>query len=185
MATVKTPQSMRAAVGAKLARAADCVHDMRQAELPEVNQHRDPGQSFVDFLHSARGVVPVIETFADARQQPGDFGRWRGEWEARLSAEGRRLWVTMRDARVKQEHGDGAGLAPFSMEVARHMPQEAHEIAILAVRPGEWMRRGTRWKGGLRFAPYAERPMSEVCDAYLALCRRFAADFERENQHLF
>jgi hypothetical protein len=54
---------------------------------------------------------------------------------------------------------------------------------VLGLKPGDWMSK--RSKGGVRFVPYADRQLSEVCRDYLALCQRFVADFEREHAHLF
>ncbi len=183
MATVRSPESLRTALGQKLQRATECVYELHQSEQPEFNKYWNPGESFKDFLHAARGAVPVLKTFADERQQPGDFEAWRGKWEARLTDGERALWLKMQAARVDQEHGDGPDLVPYSIEITYGHTSEVYaNVAVLGLKPGEWMR--SRSKGGVRFAPYADRPLSEVCRDYLALCQRFVADFEREHVHL-
>jgi hypothetical protein len=89
----------------------------------------------------------------------------------------------MQAARVDQEHGDGPDLVPYSIEITRgHMSEVQANVAVLGLKPGDWMRRPS--KGGVRFAPYADRPLGEVCRDYLALCQRFVGDFERDHAHL-
>jgi hypothetical protein len=184
MATVKSPESLRATLNEKLSRATECVFELHQAEQPEFNKYWQPAESFKDFLHAARGVVPVLKTFTDARLQPGDFEVWREKWEARLTDDAERaLWLKVYAARVDQEHGDGPDLVPYSIEITRgHMPEVHAHVAVLGLKPGAWMRNPS--KGGVRFAPYADRPLSEVCREYLVLCRRFVADFEHDYAHL-
>lgn len=84
MATISTPQALREAVSRKLGRAQECWFHLHQAEQPEFNKYTDPAQIVRDFLHAARGVVPVIETFANERLQRGDFEDWRKSWNKRF-----------------------------------------------------------------------------------------------------
>ena len=86
-AMVSGPQKLREAVSRKLGRAQECWYHLHQADQPEFNRYTDPAQIVRDFLHAARGVVPVIETFANGRLQRGDFEDWRKSWEqSRLTA---------------------------------------------------------------------------------------------------
>jgi hypothetical protein len=86
----------------------------------------------------------------------------------------------MRSERVAQEHGEGAGLTQIMIPITRgQMPQDFTNYALLRIPrpPGPS-------KGGFRFTAYPDRPASEICRDYLALCRRFADDFERDHSHL-
>jgi len=113
----------------------------------------------------------------------GDFEAWREKWEARLTEAERDLWLKILAARESQEHGDRPDLVSHPIEITRrHVSEVRANIAVLGLNPRDWMRNPS--KGGVRFAPYADRSLSEVCRDYLALSQRFVADFEREHSHL-
>jgi len=97
MATISTPQALRDAVNQKLGRAAECRYELYQAEQPAWNRFTNPQGSVVDFLQAAHGVIPVLKTFADERQQRGDFENWRDSWGARFSDVALALWLKMTD----------------------------------------------------------------------------------------
>lgn len=171
MAAKVSAEKLENVLRAKLAAARVALHNLREAELPEMNRHWDPAQYIVNFLHAARGVCPVVETFIG--QNP--YRAWVAIWErSKLTPAERELWRRIREARVDQEHGEGAALIPFSIEVTRGNQIQAYRNAVLlGVDPT-----GNKCsKGGVRFSVYPDEPASHVCERYYALALRFVDDF--------
>jgi hypothetical protein len=141
----------------------------------------------VGFVRAAHGVIPVAETFSDDNPVlPGQFKAWLARWKssAQLTPSELQLWDHMYDARRFQEHGEGAGFIPYQIEITRWDQPKRHCNAEL-LNPSASSNIDLRsWKGGVRFDVYPQRPVSEVCAEYLALCQRFVADFLRDHAHL-
>jgi hypothetical protein len=118
MTVAVRPQKLKEALNAKLGDAAQALFELREADKPEMNRYW-PSVVVVDFLHAARGVYPVLETFAKGtRLKVSGFEKWRNRWEGQLPLSDLGLWRQMRTERVSQEHGEGAELIP-------HMPHHA------------------------------------------------------------
>jgi hypothetical protein len=153
------------------------LHGLRKAEQPQFTPNLDPWALVAEFLSSARGVYPTAKTYCDGLQPPapGRFTRWRDTWEGQLSRADLDLWRRMEDERHRHEHGDGAALItvdiPVPMEFTHPNPIVLGLSAAEANPPS--------YKNGVRFKGYPERPASEVCEQYLALCRRFVEDLLR------
>jgi hypothetical protein len=177
-ATVR-PEKLREALNAKLGTAGISVHELQQAEAPELNRHWDPRAIVITFLHAARGVYPTAETFG--KSQPGvSFEAWYQGWLSGLGTAEQALWRLLRDERVAQEHGDGAGLTSVFIPIMRGvgMLEIRNNSSPLGIPPAQGS------KGGVRFAAHPSRPASEVCEEILQLCKRFVADFTRDHAHL-
>jgi hypothetical protein len=175
-ATVR-PEKLREALYAKLGVAGESLYEIRQSERAEINRFNDARRYIGDFLHAARGVYPVAETFL----KPAKFKKWFEPWEKnRLSDSERALWGKIRIERVSQEHGEGVGLIAVSIPIPRaamspSVPNVAHlHLAATGYQGGESS------KGGERFRAYPDKPASEVCAEYLKLANRFVEDFLRE-----
>ena len=180
MATVGSPQALREAVSQKLGTAVRHMHDLRKALEPEFNGYWNPKDDAVGFLHAAHGVVPVLKTFADERKQLGDFDDWRDKWEEELTVEERTLWLRMKDERIAQEHGEGAGLESFPNPVTRGGEfQDFTNYAAHGIPRGP-----PPAKEGVRFRAYPDRPANEVCLQYLGLVGRCWQDFIRDHPHI-
>jgi hypothetical protein len=153
--------------------------ELRKAEQPQVGGNESHHDTVVHFLQSARGVYPVAETFGTAWLPGGGFWTWLDKWEQRLTRADRALWGYMQDQRDWNEHGAGAALIPVAIPVVLdYMPQNP---TLLNLGTGG---QPTASKGGVRFAQYHDKPASEVCDAYLQLCRQFVEDFLRDHAAL-
>jgi hypothetical protein len=177
-ATVR-PDKLKDALNVKLSDAVFKLHELREADKPEINRHWEPHSAAVAFINAAHGVVPVAETFG----QSHGFDKWRKAWEAALLPPERELWERMYDARRFQEHGEGAGFIPHQIEITRgDQIQRQHNVALLGLAAAQVDNRS--WKGGVRHEAYPDRPVSEVCAVYLELCQRFVANFLRDHSHL-
>ena len=85
----------------------------------------------------------------------------------------------MQDQRDADEHGHGADLVSVAIPIALEwMPTNT---VLLGLGIGD---QPTASKGGVRFSAYPDKPASEVCAAYLQLCRRFVDDFLRDHAAL-
>jgi hypothetical protein len=164
MAVTVRPEKLREALGAKLATAVQALYELREADKPMMNRIWEPQNVVVEFLHAAHGVYPIVKTFGEENLQPAGFRQWVDGWKSGLSATNRHLWQQMNTERVAQEHGEGADLIPHQIEISQIDNRS--------------------FKGGVRFAAYPDRPVSEVCAEYFDLCQRFGDDFRRDHAHL-
>lgn len=179
------PEKLREALSAKQSDAVFKLHELREADKPEINRHWEPQSSAVSFVHAAHGVVPVAETFGDGNPiLPGGFNAWHTRWKSTLSPPELELWKHMYDARRFQEHGEGAGFIPHQIEITQGDQIQRHHNVVLLGLAATSRTENRSWKGGVRFEAYPNRPVSEVCAEYLALCQRFVADFLRDLAHL-
>jgi hypothetical protein len=184
MRAIVRPEKLKESLDAKMSEAVLKLHEIAQADKPELNRYNEPRSYAVAFVHAAYGVVPVAETFAEGSAlTAAGFKKWRGDWQAKLTPLELRLWEEMYDARRFQEHGEGDGLQPFMVEITRgDNPQMVRSSLVLGLDPSAIDSRS--WKGGVRFTAYPDRPASEVCADYFLLARRFVDDFLRDHAHL-
>jgi len=176
-ATVR-PEKLREAFGAKLSTAVFALHKLREADQQRLKQYPEPHSIVVEFLHASRGVFPIAETF-----DPPGFLAWVAQWKRKRlpKSEQLALWDEMHTARRFQEHGEGAGLIPFQIEVTQgDQIQRFHNATLLGTRLSE----NRSWKGGVRFEAYEDRPVSEVCAEYFGMCQQFVDDFLHDHAHL-
>jgi hypothetical protein len=179
------PEKLREALNAKVSDAIFKLHELREADKPEINRYWEPQSAAVSFVHAAHGVVPVAETFGDSNPVlPGGFNAWHIRWKLTLSPSELELWEHMYDARRFQEHGEGAGFIPYQIEITRgDQPQQTNNVVLLGLAASS-RTKNRSWKGGVRHEAYPNRPVSEVCADYFALSQRFVADFLRDHAHL-
>jgi hypothetical protein len=107
------------------------------------------------------------------------------KWEAaRLSDPTRlALWREMHAARRFQEHGEGAGLIPHMIRITEgDIPTQPRNVAHLGLMASDF--KSESFKGGVRFAAYPDRPVSEVCREYFDMCQLFVDDFLRDHAHM-
>jgi hypothetical protein len=181
MSATVSPQKLKEALQAKLGTARFAIHDLRESERPETNRHWRAHQYVVDFLHAARGVYPIVETFSKNRLPQG-FKAWVNDWELRKLCQSEQiLWQQMRDERVSQEHGEGAGLIPVLIPIKSRDQSQNYRNAVLL---GADITQNRQSKGSVRFVAYPNQLASEVCEEYLSLAQRFVNDFLSEHPHL-
>ena len=184
MAATVRPAKLRETLNAKLESATLKLAEIREADQPESNRYWEPGNIVTDFLHATRGVYPVLETFAKGTslKVPG-FEKWRDRWEGQLTASDLKLWRQMRAERVSQEHGEGAELIRDMIPITRgHNTQQPANVLLLGLAAQGYKNEVS--KGGVRFAAYPTRPVSDVCADYLELSNRFVNDFVRDHANL-
>ena len=176
------PEKLKDALNAKVSDAVFSLHELREADKPEINRYWESQTSAVAFVHAAHGLVPVCETFGDNYPlHPSGFKAWHTSWKAALSLGALQLWERMYDARRFQDHGEGAGFIPHRIEITRgDQIQGQHNAALLGLAASSGIDNRS-WKGGVRHEAYPDRPVSEVCAEYLELCQRFVADFLRDH----
>ena len=167
MSSTVRPDNLRAALDAKLAAAMSQLVELREAEQPRLTQHLNPREAVGAFLLYTRAIYPIVDTFGRAQAGHLQFDAWYGQWRDNLGTPDRALWTQLRDDRVRPEHGKDAALIEIEISVDTDQ-----------LPPGA--RRDVR-KRLLRFAALPERPASDVCDDYLRLAKRFAADFVRDH----
>jgi hypothetical protein len=183
-ATVRL-KKLRETLNTKLGKADMLLWELREADKPRFpTQTRlwDPNVIVMDFLLAARGVYPVMETFAKPRLTPAGFKAWVKEWEKKRLSPGaeRKLWRRMRIERVEQEHGEGVKLKQILIPITEgEVPGVTANVVVLGLKRAD-MGSGMS-KGGVRFTAYPDTSVSVVCAQYLALCRRFVADFLQEH----
>lgn len=173
--TTVQPAELRPALQAKLSDATWQCHHMREQEQPRLTTHLDLHSIVAHFLPAARGVWPTAQTFA--KGQGVDFNAWYQNWLNRLTADECDSRRQLRADRVAQEHGAGADLISYEIDVTGDPSIILHQGIPGVERP-----RST--KGGVRFAAYPNRPASAVMAEWLALAQRFVADFVRDHAHL-
>jgi hypothetical protein len=182
------PEKLKEALNTKIAEAVFKLHELREADKPEMNRYLEPLGIAVAFVNAAHGVVPVAETFGDENPVlPGKFKAWHKRWKssALLLPSELLLWEYMYDARRFQEHGEGAGFIAHQIEITRgDQIQHHHNVAMLALAASSSGHDNRSFKGGVRFEAYPSRPVSEVCADYLNLSQRFVRDFLRDHAHL-
>lgn len=173
MSTTIRPDNLRAAFDAKIAAALSQLVELREAEQPRVTPHLNPHEIVGAFLVYARGVFPIAHTFGHTQAGELQFNAWHQQWRKKLSHDDRALWEQLRDDRNRQEHGQGADLIDIEISVASDP----------SVTGGQRSLSGQRVevrKCLVRFTRQPNRAASAVCDDYLRLAKRFAADFARE-----
>jgi hypothetical protein len=170
-----------AAVGSTTARhlsdAAERLAEMEQADRPSAPQIGSR-QLAERFLGACRRVYQTAMTFAEEHYPPHDFMDWRDKWETALDPDQRQLWDRMVDERDRHEHGEGAELIDHPIQLPIRPPprRQSSRLLILGI---DWRAQPPSFKGGVRFKLYPDEPISEVRSRYLALCRRFAEDFQK------
>jgi hypothetical protein len=182
-ATVTAAQ-LPEAISAKIAAATLALHELLESEKPMWTDIQDPRRRLNSCVGAARGVFLSIQTFA-YESLPGkkqEFWAWVNPWEGSLSGDQRQLWDLMTDHRDAQEHGAGPDL------IAVEIPLD-HDPNVTVFTGGPLFptmrpHGGSASKGGWRFAAYPDRPASKVCEDYIALMRRFEADFRRDHAAL-
>jgi hypothetical protein len=173
MSTTIRPDNLRAALDAKVAAALSQLAELREAEQPRVTPHLNPREIVGMFLLYARGVFPIAHTFGDAQVGELQFNAWYQQWRRKLNDADRALWEQLRNERVRQEHGPGADLIDVEISVASDP-----SVTVQQASPGP---RADVRKRLVRFASQPNRAASAVCDDYLRLSKRFAADFVQEH----
>jgi hypothetical protein len=171
-ATVR-PDNLKAALDAKIAAALAQLGEVREMEQPRLTPHINPTEIVRAFLLYACGVFPVASTFGKAQAGELQFNAWYEQWVTGLSDADRALWKRLRDDRVQQEHGHGAELIDVEIAVAADS-----SVALPQSLPAA---RADVRKRLVRFAAYANRAASDVCEDYLRLARVFANDFVRDH----
>jgi len=84
--------------------------------------------------------------------------------------------------RDAHEHGDEAALINVFIPITLDHSHIEHNVLVLRLAASGF--KSSAAKGGIRFQAYADKPASEVCAAYLQLCRRFVDDFLRDHKGL-
>jgi hypothetical protein len=158
------PDNLRAALDAKLAAALSQLVELREAEQPRATLHLSPREIVAAFVLYAGGVYPIADNFGRAQAGELQFNAWYEQWVKTLSAVDGVLWRQLRDARVRQERGQGVELieVEISIQPLRGASAAAHKQLV-------------------RFAAHPDRPASDVCNGYLQVTRRFVHDFLREH----
>jgi len=175
MGTIIRPDMLKNALGAKLAAAAAQIAELREAEEPRLTPHLNPREIIATFLAQVRGVYPIADVFGKA--QAGDlvFNAWYENWRAALARPELALWDQLLHAdRIQREQGHAAELIEDEISVAADPSIITHPF-----QRSSWPQVP---KLRVRFAAYARRPASEVCDDYLKLARRFVDDFVRDHE---
>ena len=170
MSTTIRPDNLRAALDAKVAAALSQLVELREAEQPRVTPHLNLREIVGAFLLYARAVFPIAHTFGDAQAGELQFNAWYKQWRRKLNDADRALWEQLRDDRARAD-AHGADLIDVEISVAAD--------PTITVPPAQ--RTGVR-KQLVRFASQPTRDASAVCDDYLRLAKRFAADFVEEYQ---
>jgi hypothetical protein len=173
MSSTVRPDNLRAALDAKLAAAMSQLVELREAEQPRLTQHLSPREIVGTFLLYVRGVFPMVDTLGNAQVGHLQFAAWSAQWMEGLGDGDRALWKQLRDDRVRPEHGAGAALLDVEISVVADPSITVHQST-----PGA---RGDVRKRVVRFAAFPDRAASAVCDDYLRLAKRFAADFVRDH----
>ncbi len=163
MSTTVRPDNLRAALDAKLAAAMSQLIDLREAEQPRVTPHLNPRELVDALLLYVCRVYPIADTFGRAQAGDLQFDAWYGQWLGKLGDADRALWQQLSDERARQEHGQGAAL--IEVEIV-------HQSVPGAQTDGR--------KRIMRFAAAPNRTLSDVCDDYLRLAKRFVGEFVRD-----
>lgn len=172
-----TAEQLPGAVSAKLSRAGQALYELVEMEKPVMSRGQVPRDQVNEFLDPARGVFLTVQTHALERLGKAAFWKWLESWEGALSPSDLDLWHRLTDERDAEQHGAGADLIDVAIELARDYGMATANVVIfgtgnaLPVRPPS--------KGGVRFAAYPDRPLSEICREYLALVQRFYQDFQQ------
>jgi hypothetical protein len=153
------PDNLRAALDAKLAAALSQLVELREAEQPRVTLHLSQREIIAAFVLYAGSVYPIADAFGKAQAGELQFNAWFEQWVKGLSGVDGVLWRQLRDARVRQERGQGLELIEIEIPIA---PAAAHKQLV-------------------RFAAHPERPASDVCNGCLQVTRRFVHDFILEH----
>ncbi len=171
-ATIR-PDNLRTALDAKLAAALSQLVELREAEQPRVTLHLSPREIVGAFFLYASGVYPIADKFGRAQAGELQFNAWYEQWMKTLSSANGALWRQLRDARVRQERGQGVELIEVEISIASDPStgsrQSQHGAPVDA------------HKQAVRLAAHPDRPASDVCNDYLQVARRFAHDFLREH----
>src|SRR5450432_3322757 len=182
MSVTVRPRKWRETVNQRLGEALQSVYELTEADKPEFNRYTDARRIAKECVGAARGVYMVTETLVRLNYKPWP---WRDAWEGRLTAPELALWRNMRDVRTGTQHGEGGGLVQHMIQIRRGPRASAispNYVALGLVPPAEG---ANPRKGGVRFYAFPDRPASEVAREYIALCQRFADDFERDHAQLF
>ncbi len=182
MTVTVRPEKWREVVNGKIGDAMQSLYELTEADKPEMNRYQDAGRIARECVGSARGVYMVTETLVGLNYKPWP---WRDAWEAKQPAADLVLWRHMRDVRTETQHGEGGGLDAHPIPILRGPGADAGSVnyVVLGMTPppgGSNPR-----KGGVRFSKYPDRPASDVAREYVALCQRFADDFECDHRSLF
>ena len=177
-------EKIREVLAWKLGQATTHLHEIREADAPRWSRYQDPRVYVTNFTLAARGVYASAQSFATERIQQSEFQGWMRSWEQRLVDQERELWENFANDRRAQEHGEGASLVPIYIEIAQSEGMQMSNNAAAFAALGIPYQRPKAEKAGVRFAAYPLTPASEVCQDYLALCRRFADDFLQAHRHL-
>src|ERR1700729_2038222 len=112
------PTALLPALFGKLDDAGRQIHYMRELELPNVlGSPWQPRDVAAHFVVAARGVYSTAETFA--KGQAINFITWHRMWSKRkMTNRERDLWRKLRQCRIEHEHGAGAGLIPYSVDIS-------------------------------------------------------------------
>jgi hypothetical protein len=114
MPTVR-PDELRPALKAKLTDATWQWHHMREQEQPRLTTNLNPRDIVAHFLPAARGVWPTAFEFAKGQQV--NFGKWYQDWRDSITPVQRDSWDQLRADRVDQEHGAGADLISYEIDI--------------------------------------------------------------------
>ena len=131
-------------------------------------------------MTAANGVFPTAQAFIE--QHGLDFNNgWYKDWrENVLTPTNRALWAQLRDERHDYEHGPGADLIAYSIDVERDSSTAAHASYSSPAGGG-----GSRCrKGGVRFAAYPDQKASEVRAEWLRLAQKFRDAFIKDHARL-
>jgi hypothetical protein len=170
MAGTIRPDSLRAALDAKLAAALSQLVDLREAEQPRVTLHLSPREIVGAFLLYTLGVYPIADNFGRAHAGELQFNAWYEQWMKGLNAADGGLWRQLRDQRARQERGQGAEFVEVEISIPPDPSRPSSRGAPADLR-----------KRLVRFAAHPNRPASDVCDDYLRLAKRFVHDFIRDH----
>jgi hypothetical protein len=174
------PEKWREIVNGHIGTAQQYRYELEQSERPEMNRYHDAPTYAGNLIETARRVFQVTDTLVGSpRPWP-----WYDAWLARLTPAERTLWGTMRDTRDADIHGEGADLVEERVPLPPGADGlQTHGSSIVLGIPPADRGKGPA-KSTVRWRAYPNRPASAVGGEYIELCRRFAADFERDHQKL-
>lgn len=150
-----------------------------EAEQPRITFDLDSTEIIGHFLIAVRSVYAKAETFYEG--QTDDRFRssaWYKGWLAGLTPDQDAIWRRLREERAAEEHGEGAALIQFNVDVS------ADPSITLYMQPIAGAEQSKVWKPVARFAADPNRPTNEVCAEYLGICQLFVHDFLRDHGRL-